>query len=157
MKTPLNEFVAAVLAGSPISVEAKKAGVHPEQIRRKVQAHPDYAKAKVEGKLRKPGLPGAPELDAAVVEAAITDVVGGMTDSAIKHGVAASTLTKKFHQAHPGVSLPKGGAGGRRDTSARSEVAKARVTAARLALEKAEAALYKLDLAKPQEGQQPAQ
>ena len=143
MKNTLSQYIDAVLAGSPIRTEAKKAGVHPEQLRRKVQKHPDYAKAKAEGLLHAPGLPGAPVLDQATVEAAVADVVGGMTvtDAATKHGLAISTLTKKVHQANPELDLPKGGAGGKRDPETRLANARASVERCRRALARAEAEL----------------
>ena len=146
MKNTLNEFVDSVMAGSPIRVEAKKAGVFPEQLRRAVQKHPDYARVKAEGRLHAPGLPGAPELDPALVSAAVADVVAGMTitDAAVKHGMAVSTLTKKVHQANPGIELPKGGAGGKRDAGTRLSNAQAAVARCKLALGKAEQALTQL-------------
>ena len=146
MKNTLNEFVDSVMAGSPIRVEAKKAGVFPEQLRRAVQKHPDYAKAKSEGRLHPPGLPGAPELDPVLVGAAVADVVAGMTvtDAAVKHGMAVSTLTKKVHQANPGIDLPKGGAGGKRDAGTRLASAQAAVERCRKALSKAEQELLEL-------------
>ncbi len=110
----LTHYVLAVLAGSPINVECKKAGVFPETLRRKVQKHPDYAKAHAAGKLHKRGLPGVVPMDKAAVFAspAVAEVMAGATVSitAAKHNIPMSTLSKMVHMVHPAVNLHKWGA-----------------------------------------------
>lgn len=102
--------VEEVLAGASISATAKKYGVDPGSISRDLRKHPDYAKAKAEGRIRPPGLPGKPQklLDAAATHPAVAEVLASadtVSEIAKRHGVPPASLAKMVHVAHPDFSI----------------------------------------------------
>jgi hypothetical protein len=109
MKIDLTPYVAAVIAGSPLNQEAKKAGVNSATLHRLVVKDPDYVKAKEDGRIRRPGLPGKPQklLDEAHQSPAVAEVLAGstITAAALRHGIPVSSLTKMVHIVRPGVNM----------------------------------------------------
>lgn len=112
MSKHLAPYVQAVLNGSPINVEAKRAGTYFTKLRNLVMRHPDYEKAKAEGLLHKPGLPGVVQVsvDDATISQAVAEVFSGssVTSTGAKYGIAVSTLCRKVKKAHPDIDLGKG-------------------------------------------------
>lgn len=153
MKQDFTPYIAAVLAGASINSQAKIAGVAQTTLQRLVIKHPDYAKAKAEGKLHAKGLPGVTPVDPDLAKRALSDVDGGLTiqDAALKNGMPVSTLTKLFHKHNPGVKAQRGGLGTPRSHESRLDRAKQKVERCRKALEDAEKDLEGLKvLAQPQ-------
>ena len=106
MKNTYTQYIDAILAGESIISQAKLAGVNMNTLRRILIKHPNYDKAKAEGKLR----PGKiePKLRAqAETSPAVADVVAGMTLQAAseKHGVPIASLRMMVNMAHPDVVL----------------------------------------------------
>ena len=105
--------VEEILAGASLYATAKKYSMSPETIRRELIKHPDYAKAKADGIIRKPGIPGRPEKLAqeAFNSPAVAEVVAGATTTATakKYGLPVASLTKMVHIAHPDFSLQRRG------------------------------------------------
>ncbi len=146
MKQDLTPYLDAIVAGASINSQAKLAGVDPTSMRRAVLKHPNYAEAKAAGRLHEKGLPGAVPVDQGLADAALEDVASGMTlqASAMKHGLAVSTLTKVFHKRNPSAKLTRGGLGTPRSDTSRLGRAVATVERCKRALEKAEKELKAL-------------
>lgn len=107
MKPDYTANIDAILAGSPINVQAKLLGVNVNTLRRLLIQHPDYEKAKAEGRLHSKGI-AVPKLrDAAKDSPAVAEVMAGATTTSVaeKYGIPVTSLTKMVHLAHPGVSL----------------------------------------------------
>lgn len=105
--------IERILSGESLYAVAKSVGVNTTTIRRELIKHPDYAKAKADGIIRKPGIPGRPEKLAqeAVNSPAVAEVVAGATTTATakKYGLPVASLTKMVHIAHPDFSLQRRG------------------------------------------------
>lgn len=146
MNTQYTEFVAAVLKGSPIKVQAEAAGIHMETLRRLVMKHPGYAKAKAAGKLHSKGLPGVVPLDKSTfaTHPAVLDVCAGatMTEASTKHGVPYSTLQRMLAYVFPDKDF-------RRDHATTLEAARVAVKHAEEALQKARSDLARLESLAP--------
>lgn len=111
MKPDYTPSIAAILAGSPINVQAKALDVNVNTLRRLLLKHPDYEKAKAEGRLHAKGI--APKLQEAAKDSpAVAEVMAGATTTSVaeKYGLPVASLTKMVRLAHPGISLRYRGA-----------------------------------------------
>lgn len=101
--------IQRILSGESLYAVSKEAGVNSNTIRRELIKHPDYAKAKAEGIIKKPGIPGRPEKLAqeALDSPAVAEVVAGGTTTAVakKYGLPVASLNKMVRIAHPDFSL----------------------------------------------------
>lgn len=105
MKPDYSEAINAILAGSPIVVEAKKLGVNMNTLRRILIKHPDYEAAKADGRVRTV-TPARLKYEA-TDSPAVAEVLAGSTvaAAAAKHGIPVTSLAKMVKIARPGISL----------------------------------------------------
>jgi len=99
--------IERILSGESLYAVAKSTGMSPETIRRELIKHPNYVKAKADGIIRQPGIPGKSKMDASEHSAAIAEVVAGGTTTAVakKYGIPVASLNKLVHREHPDFSL----------------------------------------------------
>lgn len=106
MTSQYDHHINAILAGASIGSECKKAGVNVNTLRRILIKHPDYEKAKADGKLHTKGIPA--KLAALAVDSpAVAEVIAGATlaATALKYDIPAASLAIMVHKANPGISL----------------------------------------------------
>lgn len=105
MSKDIAHLLPQVLAGTmTVGEAARAAGTNRMAVSRALQAHPDYAKAKAEGRIA--ARPCNPTIDPASLRdhPAIVDVVvNGMTylEAATKHSMSVMTLNRWVKRAYP--------------------------------------------------------
>ncbi len=113
---PTHPAIADVLVnGVSINQAARNHGLTAPTLRVAVMRHPDYEKAKAEGKLRERLAMDVKTAEELRAHPAVVDAVSGemsYDQAAAKHGIHPKTLGRWVQKAHPGL-VAKRGPGGR--------------------------------------------